>query len=196
MPTYNRPKTLARAIGSVMNQTFEDWELLIVGDCCPSLDGFMNDYSDPRIRWYNLSDRYGPGGATARNYALKYMCNTELIAYLDDDNYWEQNHLESLMKIMGDNDFVFSSINFDGEICICDEPKLYRIDTSALLHKRQLLLDRGYWRERPSVGYAHDWELVSRWLEYKWEASLQPTLNFDNQYSNQNVKAMIGYYND
>ncbi len=196
MPTYNRPRTLARAIASVMNQTFEDWELLIVGDCCPSLDYFMNDYSDLRIKWYNLGDRYGPGGATARNYALKYMCNTELIAYLDDDNYWEQNHLESLMKIMGDNDFVFSSINFDGEICICDEPKLYRIDTSAILHKRQLLLNKGYWQERPAVGYAHDWELVSRWLEYKWEASLQPTLHFDNQFSNQNVKAMIRYYDD
>ena len=108
--------------------------------------------------------------------------------YQENGNY--------IITIMGDNDFVFSSINFDGEICICDEPKLYWLDTSALLHKRQLLLNKGYWQERPAVGYAHDWELVSRWLEYKWEASLQPTLHFDNQFSNQNVKAMIRYYDD
>jgi hypothetical protein len=53
-----------------------------------------------------------------------------------------------------------------------------QIDTNALLHRRFLLERFGYWRGPGETdwGRAHDWELVSRWQDEPWVASLKPTV--------------------
>jgi glycosyltransferase involved in cell wall biosynthesis len=79
MPTYNRPNHLRRALDSIFNQTYQNFEILLVGDKCPVLDKFVHTYEkakDPRFKYYNFLHNYGPGGAVPRNYALKMMCNT------------------------------------------------------------------------------------------------------------------------
>ena len=63
---------------------------------------------------------------------------------------------------------------------MCDQPKLKRIDTSALLHRADLIERYGSWRPISDIplGYGQDWDLVSRWLNggELWAASLQPTV--------------------
>ena len=78
---------------------------------------------------------------------------------------------------------------------ICREPKKYRIDTSSIIHKRLLLEQYGYWKNREEATYAHDWELVSRWKDHKYAATLKDSLiyNMDVPY---NFKDLYNKYGD
>jgi glycosyltransferase involved in cell wall biosynthesis len=200
MPTFHRPEALKEAVKSVLQQTHTDWILYIIGDACPDLEGIMTGDTmmwDPRIRYWNLPENTKEGGTTPRNYALKMLVTTDYVAYLDDDNTWRPNHLETLWRKMMENpsqQFVFSSFQ-SGEYTIrCKEPIRFRIDTSAILHKRTLLEKHGYWRTQTEVGYAHDFELVSRWKDEVWGATLLPTLIYNNVH--QDMKSVYEAYPD
>lgn len=115
------------------------------------------------------------------------MARGTLVAYLDDDNTWTNDHLESLVSLFLDAPhlaFAFSSFslhtdpNDEGEVVDCRVPRRYQIDTSALLHRRSLLDRYGYWRPNAEADWAHDWELVSRWSGEQWAASGKPTLRY------------------
>jgi hypothetical protein len=174
IPTYRRPDLLRRAIDSALAQSYPHIEVLVVGDACPDFD--VPD--DPRIRSWNLDVHHGDGGAGPRNHALKTMARGSLVAYLDDDNVWQPDHLSSLAEALGTNAFAFSSYTALGEEIICREPRRFQIDTSALLHRRDLLDVYGYWRPLAETDWAHDWELVSRWEDEPWAATLRPTLAY------------------
>jgi hypothetical protein len=190
VPTFQRPDLLRRAISSVLGQTYANTEVLVVGDRCPRVDEVVAAIDDPRLRHWNLDQHAGDLGATPRNYALKMMTRGTLIAYLDDDNWWKPDHLESLVKLLTADPtamFSFSSFEVAGETIICRRPRRYQIDTSALLHRRLLLERFGYWRRPEETDYAHDWELVSRWEGEPWVASLQPTLVYTLETSHQSL---------
>jgi len=204
MPTYNRPDALRRAVGSVLAQDHKDWVLYIIGDQCLHLDEMMEKetmFHDPRIRYWNLPENTKEGGTTPRNYALKMLVTTDYVAYLDDDNYWLPDHLSSLWSAMHPEDpepimFAFSSFT-SGEFTIrCKEPIRYRIDTSCVLHRRSLVEKHGYWKKQSAVGYAHDFELVSRWVEAgeRWAATEKATLMYEN--THQNMKLIYEAYPD
>ena len=66
--TYNRADVIRRAVGSVLAQSFADWEMNIVGDCTPDNTGeVVASYNDPRLRFHNLSEKSPPRahGATS-----------------------------------------------------------------------------------------------------------------------------------
>jgi glycosyltransferase involved in cell wall biosynthesis len=184
VPTYDRSDSLRRAIESVLGQTYDHLELLVVGDGCPVVDAVIGDFDDPRVRHWNLGQRHDDSGTSPRNYALRAMARGSLIAYLDDDNVWDRHHLESLVDLYAKDpeiSLAFSSLKIDGEDVICRTPRRYQIDTSALLHRRVLTDLLGGWKAPTLVGYAHDWELVSRWHGEPWAASLQATVHYDNR---------------
>ena len=181
VPTYERPRPLAAALESVLAQTYANLEVLVVGDACPDMDAVAAEIDDPRVRSWNLDDHHGDQGAAARNHALKSAARGTLIAYLDDDNTWRPDHLESLVELLVAEParaFAFSSYETLGEQVVCRRPERFQIDTSALLHRRELLDRHGYWRTTAEVGWAHDFELVSRWRDEAWAASLRPTLSY------------------
>jgi glycosyltransferase involved in cell wall biosynthesis len=199
MPTYNRPEHLKKAIDSVLSQTYENWELYIVGDNCPVLENVMNEYFDKRIKWWNLEQNYGSGGATPRNYALKRGVVTEWVTYLDDDNTWTPTHLQSLIDCINEHpesSYVFSSMNIEGKPIYFKEPKRGRIDTSCVIHKTQLLYKYGYWKDRNEAGYAHDWEFFSRWKDESYAVTLQPTVEYSVAYNYQTHEELKNMYND
>ncbi|MGA7671996.1 MAG: glycosyltransferase [Nitrolancea sp.] len=188
IPTFERPDLLRRAIESVLDQRYANFEILVVGDRCPCVDNVVAKIEDPRLRHANLSEHHGDLGATPRNFALKAMARGTLIAYLDDDNEWTPEHLESLLELLLSNPlaaFAFSSFEVGGEVIECRSPRRFQIDTSALLHQRWLLERFGYWREPAEADWAHDWELVSRWTDEPWVASLRPTLRYTLETSHQ-----------
>lgn len=107
--TYNRGKLLTeRTLPSVLNQTYQNFEIVIVGDCCTDDTAErLAKLNDPRIRFYNLSQR-GPypadrfsrwcvAGVPPMNYALEHV-QGDWIAHLDDDDIWIGNHLERLLE--------------------------------------------------------------------------------------------------
>jgi glycosyltransferase involved in cell wall biosynthesis len=179
VPTYRRPEPLKRALASIEAQTYENLEVLVVGDDCPNVDEVIQAIGDPRVRHWNLPSHAGDSGASPRNYALKSMARGTLVAYLDDDNQWREDHLESLVNLLlsdAGNAFAFSSLKIGQETVICRQPCHMQIDTSALVHHRFLLERFGYWRGARETNWAHDWELVSRWETEPWAASLKPTV--------------------
>ena len=202
--TYNRPELLVRAVKSVFAQTFTNWRLFIVGDQCPALDAVMDRepimHSD-KIRYWNMISG-GKDGAVPKNYAAKLLATSNYIAYLDDDNYWQPNHLQTLFDLLTADPtlgFVYSSFEVEGLTIICDVPaQLYRIDTSCLLHRADLFQMCGYWRTQKDVGYANDWELVHRWkrVGIKHAATKLATLVYNNKDQRQNVRAIYQAYND
>lgn len=112
MPTYNNADTIGRAIASVLRQTFEDWELIIVDDC--STDGTLDkalEYKDARIHFYQLKKKRFNGGA--RNYAL-YETDEALDSiytlFLDADDEFAYadnfQHLYDLAEANGRPDMI------------------------------------------------------------------------------------------
>jgi glycosyltransferase involved in cell wall biosynthesis len=58
--TYNRSNILPYTIASVLRSTFEDWELLVVGDACTDdTEQVVSAFNDPRIRFFNLAQNVG-----------------------------------------------------------------------------------------------------------------------------------------
>ena len=102
-PTYNCSKYIERTIKSVQNQTYKNWEMLIVDDC--STDNTIDIIteimkSDKRIRYYVLENN--SGAAVARTKAMQ-LANGEYIAFLDSDDIWKPNKLESQLLFMKQN---------------------------------------------------------------------------------------------
>ena len=86
IPTYQRPMFLREAIGSVLNQTFQDFELIIVDDASnDNTRELVRSFTDKRI--YYLCHENNKGGSAARNTGIR-NAEGEYIAFLDDDDEW------------------------------------------------------------------------------------------------------------
>lgn len=105
-PTWQCGKFIAETIGSVLSQTYTNWEMLIVDDCSSdNTKEIVAQYNDPRIKYHCLERN--SGAAVARNTALK-MARGRWIAFLDSDDLWLPTKLEKQIKFMEQNGFAFS----------------------------------------------------------------------------------------
>jgi glycosyltransferase involved in cell wall biosynthesis len=92
IPTYNRAGSVGRAIKSVLEQTFQDFEVLIVDDCSTdNTEEVVRGFNDARIS-YLLRDING-GAAAGRNTGIQ-AARGEHIAFLDSDDEWLPEKLE------------------------------------------------------------------------------------------------------
>jgi len=115
LPVFNSEEFVRKSIESVLAQTFEDFELIIVNDgSTDSSKDIIDSFKDDRIRLINQSNQ-GPGAA--RNNALK-IAQGRYVMYLDSDDWFTSNALEvaygEITKFDADMTF-FKMINFDGE---------------------------------------------------------------------------------
>lgn len=152
--TYNRADTLKFAIDSVLWQTFRDFELWIIGDCCTDhTENIVRSYNDPRIHWYNLPGNSGyqsmPNNEGIRRAKGRY------IAYLNHDDIWLPNHLEAVVNHieMTDADFAFSIIQWVYSFTYSrpDIPLLPDMpippEATAVIHKKDVVEKIGYWKD-------------------------------------------------
>lgn len=92
MPTYNRGRIIARAIESVLSQTLQDFELLIIDDgSTDETSEVVTNYDDNRIRYYHYTNNRGAN--YARNYGIRKSRGL-YIAFLDSDNKWDKDYLK------------------------------------------------------------------------------------------------------
>lgn len=92
IPTYNRSTFLRRAITSILNQTFSDFELIIVDDCSiDDTEQVVADMNDGRIRYMKLESNIG--APRARNIGIK-SARSRYIAFLDSDDEYLNNKLQ------------------------------------------------------------------------------------------------------
>jgi O-antigen biosynthesis protein len=102
IPTRNRTTVLPDAIVSVLMQSYENWELIVVDDCGDegSVEDLIREFEDDRIRYIRLSKP--SGNAVARNAGITASSGT-VIAHMDDDDLWDPDHLLVLHGSMRDN---------------------------------------------------------------------------------------------
>lgn len=96
IPTFNRYEELKRSIGSVIAQSFEDWELIVVDDgSTDQTSTLLADYTsqDKRIKYFQRSKSRVKGASTCRNTGIE-NAKGDYIAFLDSDDEWKYNKLE------------------------------------------------------------------------------------------------------
>jgi len=100
IPVYNKEKFIENTIYSVLNQTFSDFELIIVDDSSTDKSlSIIDSIKDKRIKTYSIKNS---GVSKSRNYGVE-KSSSNLIAFLDADDLWKNNHLEQLYKLYLEN---------------------------------------------------------------------------------------------
>ena len=103
IPTYNWSAALRCAIRSVLLQTEQNFEILVVGDgCTDDSADVVASFGDARIHWHNLDRNYGSQWA-ANNYAIEHAAS-DWIAYLGHDDIWYPTHLEAILRAAKEHD--------------------------------------------------------------------------------------------
>ena len=96
IPLYNKEPHIARALDSVLNQTFQDFEIIVVDDGSTDRGAeIVRSYNDPRIR---LIQQQNQRVSAARNKGVE-EAEANLIAFLDADDEWFEKHLEVIIRL-------------------------------------------------------------------------------------------------
>ena len=97
IPVYNRSGLLKRAIDSVLKQTYKYFELIISDDASTEdIEGVVSDFKDDRIKYIRLTQN--KGNAAARNAGV-YAATNEWIAFLDSDDTYETDFLQTMFDV-------------------------------------------------------------------------------------------------
>ena len=119
MPCYNSEKYIEATVKSVLAQTYQNWELLLVDDSSSDASiELVKAFGDERIRIFAL-DKNG-GAALARNKAIE-EARGRWIAFLDSDDLWMPEKLERQIAYMCDGNIAFSYTDYE---VIDDEDEL------------------------------------------------------------------------
>jgi glycosyltransferase involved in cell wall biosynthesis len=114
LPTYNRAKTLGVAIQSVINQTYTNWELIIIDDCSvDNTEMIVRSFQDSRIKYIKNDENKGANYSRNRGCSL---AKGEYLAFLDSDNEWFCNKLEKQ---------VYALDNAADNVAICSAREIY-----------------------------------------------------------------------
>ncbi len=176
IPTYNWSSVLRLAIRSVLWQTVSDFELLVIGDgCTDDSADVVASFRDPRVRWHNLETN--SGSQTAPNNKGLELAQAPHVAYLGHDDIWHREHLETLLKSIGDADAAYTLAAMIGP-----PPKNVRritglspsgtyeynqfVPPSSVLHRRDFAEDIGGWRDYRTIRMQPDVDFLSRGLEF------------------------------
>jgi glycosyltransferase involved in cell wall biosynthesis len=176
IPTYNHAQFLEKCLQSVVNQTFKEWEAIIVNNFSDdnTID-VVNSFKDFRIRLVNFRNK----GiiAASRNEGIR-ASNADIIAFLDSDDIWYADKLEkSINALTEDRDLIchnlryikngkfwkdvktgpleksyFSSLLYNGNCFV----------TSAVVVRKKSLLSAGCFCEEAKIVSAEDYDL---WLK-------------------------------
>lgn len=96
IPLHNKEKFIENTLKSVLNQTFTDYEIIVINDeSTDESEAKVLGFKDKRIQLFNQKNQ---GVSVARNFGIE-KSKGELIAFLDADDYWYPNHLEELANL-------------------------------------------------------------------------------------------------
>jgi glycosyltransferase involved in cell wall biosynthesis len=167
--TYRRPELLDRAISSALAQTVTDQTIIVVDDG----GGLESTIEDPRLFKVSLSRNGGILGL-CRNVGIR-LTSSEFVAFLDDDNEWEPNHLEVALAALDDDvDMAYTALHRvfpDGQVMdVYSEPfdraAMARgaspADSNSIVARRAAALRFSRMRRGREVLPPEDWELVFR----------------------------------
>jgi len=183
--TVGRPDALREALRSVLNQTYGNFEVIVVEDGSQDNKIVLREFDDDRIKYFSTGHKVGR--CKAGNMGLSYT-NGEFVNFLDDDDLFFADHLETLINaIVKDNADAAYSLSFITPQIIEKKPYQYKI--TGILHGIEFRHNRfslHYFNQFPiqsvlfskylyeeyggfdeNLKYLEDWDL---WLRYseKW----------------------------
>jgi len=135
IPTYNCGEFIEETLNSVINQSYKNWEAIVIDDC--SIDNtktLVTKYTlqDSRIKYYRLKENRG--AAFARNTGIK-MAEGGFIAFLDSDDLWNERKLELQIEYMIKNNKAFCCTSYNkinekskdlNKVIVSQEKMLYK----------------------------------------------------------------------
>jgi len=181
MPTYEHESFIRRALDSLLAQTLEAWELVIVDDASPDATAQVVEpyLADPRIRYHRLRQNAGLG--TALNHAMA-QANAPLIAYLPSDDLIYRDHLQTLADCLNKNELAslaFSGVRHHYNRTAPGPIDGYPLQLVQVMHRRieerwlerpELVtddLERMYWRHlRKSGDFVGTGQVTCEWVEH------------------------------
>ena len=180
-PVYNMGEYISETIESVLNQTYKNFELILVDD--GSTDNTKTEIQkylpDTRIKYFRCNHK---GPSAARNTGIKHS-NGEFVAFLDGDDYWEPSKLEKqlhVFKKLNDVNVVyckFHKVDCDGKL-LPDSPQplpppinflkallfsnVVFGSSSSVMVRKNSLKDAGYFDEELYIGEDQDmWQRLA-----------------------------------
>jgi glycosyltransferase involved in cell wall biosynthesis len=170
--TYNWSSVLRYAIQSVLWQTLQDFEMLIIGDGCTDDSAeVVASFQDPRLRWHNLPEN--SGHQSVPNNTGLAMARGKYVAYLGHDDLWYPTHLASLV-----NELEKANADIANSVCLIIGPPgsgvrllvggSFHTGTSkwmppsCVMHKRSLVSEIGYWKKYTELHISPDAEFLYR----------------------------------
>jgi glycosyltransferase involved in cell wall biosynthesis len=180
LPTYNRAYVIDKAIISILNQTYKNFELIVVDDCSTdNTRDIIEKYlrADNRVRYIRNDKNLGPAGA--RNIGIESAIG-EFIAFQDDDDEWFPYKLEKQVDLLCSLPETFAIV-YSGFYKIVGREKNYIpsrsihpregnihdsllkgnfVDTPSVLVRKSALLNVGFFDENLPI--LEDWELAIR----------------------------------
>jgi hypothetical protein len=178
MPFYNRIDVVTRSIVSVQQQSYNNWELLLINDGSTEDIEEIEEFTakDKRIRLIDLKDNVG--AAQARNIGIE-AATGKFIAFLDSDDLWNHQKLEKQINFMLENDYCVSHTYYnrmqpdETQLNVVELPTIkddtFRfclhacgIATPCVIVERDYLGDKRFPND---MDYGED---VCLWLELAW----------------------------
>jgi glycosyltransferase involved in cell wall biosynthesis len=170
--TYNWSSVLPFSIGSVLGQTFSDFELLVIGDgCTDDSEQVVRGIGDPRVRWINIARHGHQSGPN--NEGIR-VARGEFIAYLGHDDLWLPHHLEVLVQALDAGADVAQST----AALVWPDGKR-RAETmfpTTTLHRRSMVDVIGGWRDYRAIELVPEMDLWQRAREAGLRFTFVPRL--------------------
>lgn len=169
IPTHNNGKTIRYALESVLKQTFNNFEIFVVGDGVADITReIFSEYQKKEKRIIFYDNPKGPRhGEIWRQQALE-NASGDFVAYLSDDDLWMPNHLEHLATLLLNADFANALT-----ICIRDDNTIYIYngDLSLESSRRSVLAGHNF---MPLSSVGHSLNFYHQ-LPYGWQTTPEST---------------------
>lgn len=144
IPIYKAEKYIEKCVRQVMDQTYQNLEIILVDDGSPDKCGLICDeiaLTDARVR---VIHKENGGAATARNAGLDVM-KGQYVAFVDADDYMETNYIEVLYRTLSENNTQVSICGFKA---VDERGKTVIIDS---LHDKSVFQSEEAFKERKNI---------------------------------------------
>lgn len=191
--TYNRGRILVqRTIPSILDQTYQNFEVVIVGDhCIDNTAELISKIRDPRVKFHDLpkrgnypvdaKNRWFVQGVAPRNKGLE-LARGRWLAWISDDDIMLPNHFESLLRFAQENNHEFVSASYTFE----KNGKVQVQDASSF---------------HPRIGGMQTWLYRSylkffTWNIHSWRKDWDRPCDYDLQYRMHRAGVRMGFLNE
>lgn len=183
IPTYNRAHLIGETLQSFVNQSYPNWEIIVVDDgATDNTPDLIKSYADSRIQYSRRSSQHKKGPSGCRNYGLS-VAKGEYILFFDDDDIAHPDLLQLCLEQLEqkeidfcrylrevfyndfdvdfDRDKNFSSFKIDGDDLEKMITNKLPFNTCAVVWKRSCFTDEKFNEE---LFYSDEWECYQRVL--------------------------------